>query len=659
MSFRLTLMILLVSLIPLSSIAYYQMDQFKQETTRNIEDKELTMAQTNANIVNDWMIKKLSAIQEVINNTENFDQLSISDMSVLVSNVGLVDAEVTTTFALGEDGKIGIEGQALDLSGRDYFTRPRDTGQPAVTDVFLDKVSSKMTIGFGIPIYDGNKKFKGVVASLAYIEEMKKYIGKIKVKETGYGILMSSKGDIIYHPNEKKLNLNYTKAFTSEAFNVAVRDQVLTEESGWMTYTDDDGIKKQAAFATVPTTGWKVLVTVPEAEVFEDLNHTSFITMMMVYSTIAAVILASLLMAGFIARPIVRLSRFVDVLAKADFTGTLSSRLLKRSDEVGALARSLDVMSGSIRGVLNEVVDETTQVQGNIHQSSSKMGELASKVGDVSATTEQMSAGMEETAALTEQMNATSAEILNAVQSIAEKAQDGAEVVDEISGRAQQIREAAVHSRNAANEIRDAIDTESRDAIQKAGGVEEITVLTGAILDITNQTNLLALNAAIEAARAGEAGKGFAVVAGEIRKLAENSAKTANRIQEVNQIVLESVRGVTLTSEKALQFIDQTVIRDYNHMVKTGDQYYQDATTFQELVTDFSATAEELLASIQTVSQSIKEVTVSNSENASGTQDIAEKASEMLSKSEDMESLMVATEETAMRLLQSVARFKI
>ncbi|WP_195724178.1 methyl-accepting chemotaxis protein [Paenibacillus monticola] len=648
-----------MSLIPLNIISSIEMSQFNKETTSSISDKELTLARSNADIVDDWMGVKISSIEEMIANTKDFNKLSYEDVNKLVMPIGVIDSEVSSTSMVPANGIIGTGETAYDLSERDYFRIPRDTGKATISDVFINKKSGNMNIAFSVPILNEKKAFNGIIVSLAEIDILKKYIGKIKIEETGYGFMISSKGDFIYHPDKKMLNQNYTKVITSKSFTNAIKNQVMVEDSGVFTYTDDKGISKHAAYATVPRTDWKVIVTVPKSEVYKEIDHISFLTKILVGSTIVIVILLSILLAGLIARPIERLSRHVDILAKADFTNTLSPRLLKRSDEVGNLARSMETMTGSIRMVLKQVVDETSNVQLNINQSSERMAELASQVEDVSATTEQMSAGMQETAALTEHMNATSEEITKAVHSIADKAQEGAEVVEDISGRAQQLREEAIHSRDAALEIRNVIETESRTAIKKADAVEEINMLTASILQITSQTNLLALNASIEAARAGEAGRGFAVVATEIRKLAEHSAATANRIKEVNRLVLESVSGITQASEKALEFIDQTVIHDYSRLVDTGEQYFKDAKTFQNLVIDFSATSEELLASIQTVSHSIKEVTDSNNESAVGTHDIAERTAEMLTKSEGMSNLMKTTEDTALKLIEAVSKFKI
>ena len=167
-------------------------------------------------------------------------------------------------------------------------------------------------------------------------------------------------------------------------------------------------------------------------------------------------------------------------------------------------------------------------------------------------------------------------------------------------------------SQNTANSIYHDLYLEMNSALEQSKAVKNINVLTDSILQIAEQTNLLSLNAAIEAARAGEVGKGFAVVADEIRKLAVNSKNTVNEIQDVIQSVITSVEGLASSSQKALDFIDEKVINDYKTMVGIGEQYSNDALSFQEIVTDFSTTSEQLLSSMQSIVKAINEITLAN-----------------------------------------------
>lgn len=142
----------------------------------------------------------------------------------------------------------------------------------------------------------------------------------------------------------------------------------------------------------------------------------------------------------------------------------------------------------------------------------------------------------------------------------------------------------------------DIVEDKMKSAVEKVDALQEmmrvIQQLTQGISKISEQTNLLALNASIESARAGEAGRGFAVVANEVTKLADESSRLAEDIEEKVQAIGGSI---------------QSVVKEINDGMKTTEQL---KTGNQEAVShldDMVKGAENMLSFIQNITVSIHE----------------------------------------------------
>lgn len=347
------------------------------------------------------------------------------------------------------------------------------------------------------------------------------------------------------------------------------------------------------------------------------------------------------------------------LLATGDFSIKVPEKFKKRKDEMGELGKAVDIMQSSINSLLKNVQNEADSIEHIVMKVNDNVTDLNNDIEGVSATTEEIAAGMQETAASAEEMSATSQDMERAVQIIAEKSQEGAEKANEISKRAFETHENVKASQEKAMSIFLASKEKLEKSIEESKVVQQINVLSESIMQITSQTNLLALNAAIEAARAGEAGRGFSVVAEEIRKLAEQSKDTVVEIQKITSKVTGSVQNLSENSNELLEFMSIDVDKDYKMILEVAKQYNADASYVNNLVTEFSSTSEELLASIGEIIKTIDSVAAASSEGAEGTSDIANRTSGVIDKSSEVLDLVSKSNKSAEKLKIEITKFKV
>lgn len=340
--------------------------------------------------------------------------------------------------------------------------------------------------------------------------------------------------------------------------------------------------------------------------------------------------------ANDITKTLKRVMNQIKVIAEGDFTQEMKGCDLNRKDDFGELANEINAMRSTMQHLIGQVKDGSGNINMVVQDINNNMSQLNSEIEDVSATTQQLAASMQQTAASADQISEMSREIEDAAKSIAVRAQSGAEGAEKIHRRASEALDTEAENRQKVIQMLQEIRIGLEEALEEAKVVDRIGVLADSILSITGQTNLLALNASIEAARAGDAGKGFAVVADEIRNLAEQSQSTVADIQNVTDNVSKAMKNLSIDANKLLSFVDSDVMNSFSMFKDLAENYNEDAASIDDLVSDFSATSEELLASIDSILESIKEISEATNEGAIGTSSIAEKTANIAGSSFDV-----------------------
>lgn len=297
------------------------------------------------------------------------------------------------------------------------------------------------------------------------------------------------------------------------------------------------------------------------------------------------------------------------------------------------------VDNGGLTAEINKALENLNTVMGNIGQGS----EVVAKSSDLLQKK-------------VEDMKRNTTEVATAIAQMAKGAQDQAQKTDESSKLVNHVMASANEMEKKANLINKAAERglESSNQglktvkvlVENMGGIKEsagqtsqsIGVLTkrteeigrtlNVITDIASQTNLLALNAAIEAARAGDAGRGFAVVAEEIRKLAEDSRKSAVEIEKI----ISDVQKDTAVAGKAIDTMEASVKEGNKSSIEAEKIFQEIATSSEET---FGASKEIQAAtltqkeSIGSVVKNIEQIVVVSEETAAGTQQVASSSQQM------------------------------
>lgn len=327
---------------------------------------------------------------------------------------------------------------------------------------------------------------------------------------------------------------------------------------------------------------------------------------------ILAIVVANFL-SSLVMKGITRISSDLDAIATGELRNEVSPKLLKRDDELGAIAKSLESMQKSLAATVASAQDTAD----NVMKSSVSLTEVANTT--LEATTEITTAVSDIANTATEQASVSQSVTTN-ITGINNNVDEVGTAVSEISKRAQHMHDSSADMKSSVESMLSSSRKVSEDIngidtkIKETNSViEEVKGIISVIEDIADQTKLLSLNASIEAARAGEAGKGFAVVASTIREMSDSTAQQVAEIKHIiTTLVSDFEECLTSTSEVVVSNKEQSA--SMNNMV----------SSFEELETDIAVTS----TSVQSISSLMQSTIEEATEVASQAKSLSD-ASEM------------------------------
>lgn len=537
-----------------------------------------------------------------------------------------------------------------------WYYIPVENGAPIWMNPYLNANVNIYMISYVIPMYvDGVSV--GIIGMDIDFSQMTQLVDEVTAFETGYAFLYNNQAEIMNHP---VLEHGADMTQVEDGALLPIMDELLDDsmQGTILQYTYGEK-EKSLAFYSLHN-GMKMALTVPDDEVQKETNTLTTSIMVFIIVCLVISILLGVIIGNSIAAPIRKVTDVIERMSRLDFHFTpQQERLAKRRDETGVMVAAVNEMAA----VLRELIEHIGQIEENILENMNRLDQVMQENNaiseDNSATTEELAAGMEETTASTVMMTGNANAVKQSADDIRQLSGEGQEISAEIKERARKLRETTKNSSDRAMKIYGTMKQQTEEAVERSKAVAKINELTDDIRQISSQTNLLALNANIEAARAGEAGRGFAVVATEIGNLAGQTFQTVDSINQIVEEVNDAVSNMTDCIAKIMDFLNETVVTDYDSFQEVGEQYEADANTFASSMTQVYQEVNGLNQKIGEITEIIDNVSITIGQSAEGVNLIAEKSSDAVAKTSEGYRYLQESRDCVERLRAIMEKFVI
>lgn len=516
---------------------------------------------------------------------------------------------------------LDYEDPTYDYFAWDWYTMGKNTDLKVVwSDPYYDETSGITMITCTAPMYDRGGKFIGVTTGDVDLVSLQALINGIQIGEGGGAFLLGKDGTYIAHENTEKQML----AKIQDDSNMADLVTALTTDSkGQASYTDQ-GRKFKSYFTKLEETGWTLVVSVPEDELYAALQALLLRNAIIILVATVVIIVGVSLFSKSIKNRIDAVNDFSAELAKGNLTQLLRS---DEQDEIGQMTQNLNTMVESFRRVVGDVVVNVVSLvdtSNHLAEGADQTQKANEQIADTMQGVAQQKSDEQRIFINAFDVSNTNFETMN---SISKTMHQVAASTEKTAVEAKQGDLVVSNSIAQMKKINEVVKFASEGVNQLGEKSKQIGEIISLITSISEQTNLLALNAAIEAARAGEHGRGFAVVADEVRKLAEQSGHAADNIgalvQSIQSEITHSVSSMaegTRSAETGIVLIEQAgssfgaikaAVSDIEQQVKAVEaiieQLNQNTHVLSQSMNQLSGLSANSLEGIESIAAAVEE----------------------------------------------------
>jgi|GEM_PF-4277101 len=452
---------------------------------------------------------------------------------------------------------------------QDAVAKPQDH---VWTDPYIDAITSQpiMTLAKAImtPTEEGNSRLLGVIGLDFSLDTLAANVSTVKIGESGYAFLLDANGALMYHPE-------WHEQIGEVLDGYEFLDDVYGGDAGLLEYTLD-GQEMIGYYVTNEITGWKLVITAPEEEllsvqkvinqvethnesILTGLNDSERWIMLVFIGTGILIMMLGIWIAHMYSRGVSRriytVSTAMDKVSGGDLTQSIT--VSGDQNEISQLGRHFNEMVGDLK----QLVQSNLSTSAQITEASQTLRDVSQRSSAGAANIQHIVDEISSFLGHQAQSARQTGEVLASFTEAMEQVMDAIEQVDRTVRHSHDVSlqgsSSIANLEEASNRNLDLAKTVTHNIEELSNQMSKVYEFTTVIQEIAASTNLLALNASIEATRAGDEGLGFAVVAQEVRKLAEQSARSAkdisDSIRHIQAYLEETVRNIRKTEQMAHQ----------------------------------------------------------------------------------------------------------